>query len=336
MWKLEKPNSPQQPGRTLTVDPPDSLSIGSSDVIAPSLQIKGAGPTDLATLSIWINGRQVTSRVDAGARIVADDRFLQVQLPALRLGGGLHHLRASIENEDGTQVTIGEAYYGVGGDGPAGPVVLANGDLLVPAEEHGADKYYGYYKKGGEESYQPGGGPGGSPGGGPGGAQPDDGDQGEPDPDDKAKPIACRIVNVNLRPGPIVSERAEAASIEIVTTPADAGVDFSRNIFVTYIAVNQFLLGELDLATVTRRQLGRKGAQVLQTVSLGPGFYRVTGPRTVEILVSQINQFFRSSGTLPNLTFQVSGVPVRVTIGARCSGGGRRARVTLRIVDSPA
>lgn len=326
---METPHSGPQPLRTLTIDPPDALSLGPSDVIAPRLQITGASLTDLATLSIWVNGLQVTSGVDAGARIIAHDRIVQVELPALLLGGGLHHLRASIENGDGTQAAMGEAYYAVGGDGAAGPVMLADGTLLVPAEDHAGAKYHGYYKKGDGYRYPPGGGPAGGPAGG----QPGVGDQGEPDPNDKAKPVMCRIAQANRRPGPVVSERTEVASLEILTAPADVGVQFSRNILVTYIAVTQFLLAGRNLATVTREQLGRKGVQVSQTVSLGSDFYRLAGPRTVEILVSQINQFFRSSGTLPGLTFQATGVPVQVTIGARCRSGGRRFGYIFLIRD---
>ena len=98
----------------------------------------------------------------------------------------------------------------------------------------------------------------------------------------------------------------------------------------------QFLLGGRDLATITRAQLGRKGAQVLQTVSVGPDFFRLAGPRTIEILISQICLFFRSRGTLPGLTFQTAGVPVAVTVGARCRSGGRGMGYTFLVRDPPA
>lgn len=330
-------SQPVPPPFRLLIDPPDAFSAGASDRIAPTLYVPGARPDDLKTLTIWINGRDVTARLDRDAEIIDGDPVC-VRLPMLRFGGGLHHVRASIESPDGASIALGESYYEVGGGGPAQSVIDPRGELLVPAEPREGDKYGPCHcccPKG------DGGRPGGQQPGGqqPGGQQPGDGNQGAPDPNDKNPPPnpVCKIINVRIRPQPTVSERTQRARVEVITDPADGEVVFARNFFVTYIAFTGFLLSgssrRSDPRTVTRQDLGRKGVQLIRTDTLdAAGLVTPAGPRAVEIEISEINQRLRSGG-LRLTTFQNAGVPTAVTIGARCKEGGRKAFITVGIRD---
>ena len=328
------------PALRLTIDPPDTFSAGASDRIAPTLYVRNARLDDLKTLTVWINGQDVTARLDRDAEIIDGDPIC-VNLPMLRFGSGLHHIRAGIESPDGSMVAIGESYYEVGGSGPAQSVIDPRGDLLVPAERHEGGGYgHCCCPKGG--GGQPGGRqPGGRRPGGrqPGGQQPGDGNQGAPDPDDKNPPPNpdCKIVNVRIRPQPTVSERTRRARVEVITDPANGEVTFARNFFVTYIAFTGFLLAgssrRSDPRTVTRQDLGRKGVQLIRTDTLdAAGLVTPAGPRAVDIEISEINQRLRS-GSLRLITFQNAGVPTAVTIGARCKEGGRKAFITVGIRD---
>ncbi|WP_456427897.1 hypothetical protein [Rhodocaloribacter sp.] len=322
-------SKPVPPPFRLTIDPPDAFSAGASDRIAPTLYVRGARLDDLRTLTIWINGRDVTARLDRDAEIIDGDPIC-VRLPVLRFGGGLHHVRAAIERPDGARIAIGESYYEVGGGGPAQSVIDPRGEVLVPAEPREGGRY-GHCccpKEGGRAGAQP-----------PGGQPPGDGNQGAPDPDDKNPPPNpdCKIVNVRIRPQPTVSERTRRVRVEVITDPANGEVVFARNFFVTYIAFTGFLLAgssrRSDPRTVTRQDLGRKGVRLIRTDTLdAAGLVTPAGPRAVEIEISEINRRLRS-GSLRLTTFQNAGVPTAVTIGARCKEGGRKAFLTVGIRD---
>ena len=353
MGKSSPPTTTQN--SRVIVEPDSGFMLGQSSTMAPTLRLRGVDPTDLASLAIFLNGREVAARLAAGSTISGDDE-VRVELPQMRFSSGVHHLRATVETAGGREVALGESFYEVG-DGTQLPsvVIPETGELFTPpqpgepfeGENDDPTPEGGGHGKGCCcccccHKGHGGGGGGGNNGNGNGGNNGNgqgDGDEGQPQGSpgkDKGMPPGpndCKIVGVRIAPGPIVGARIEFARIFIRTEPADATVLFSKDIAVSFISVNKFLLNGDSLSQVTRARMSRRGVQIVPTIKLGAGFFNVRGPRTVDLLVSQIDDLLRGATDLSSMTFGNAGLVTAITVGAKCAGKGRRARVTVRVRD---
>lgn len=328
----------------IELGPTGGITIGDRHAVTPTLQIRGGARADLDRLTIWVNGRDVIGTVANDIDITdRPDGGLELRLPKLRLGRGLHQIRASFPSADGRIVALAEEFYEVGGPGPAGSVIDPRGSMLsgpeAPASGGGIGESMAHKGNGCHCCCGTGGVvpipipipipfPVPTPGGGQ--AEPPR-NPGAPDPMDNS-PIArdCRIVRYEADPGPIVAESVEKVTLRAVTDPADEPVEFALNLLVDVLLVGQ-LSG--SLATVTRERLGRLGTTVTQRTSIPGSFYRVGNDgKSVDVLVKQIVTAFRNRDAVAT-TFMQSGLPVQVIVGVRCKRGGRRFGLPIRITD---